>query len=129
MYHGRKRDFAQTEAAAAHRRRQDAAPPLRDQAPDLETLRLSFDERRPGGAATAMPYARPIVVSTARAYFEFRCMEQRCDGRHDLTAIILKALRERRTSITQEQTCTGFVDNAAACDRTLIVTCEATYRS
>ncbi|HKP59860.1 MAG TPA: hypothetical protein VJV78_24215 [Polyangiales bacterium] len=128
MYQGRKRDFAQTEAAAAQRRRQDAAPPLRDQAPDLETLRLSFDERRPDGATPAMPYARPIVVASARAHFEFRCMEPRCDGRHDLTAVILKALRERRASTVAEQACNGVIDNTA-CDRTLIVTCEATYRS
>ena len=128
MYHGRKRDFAQTEAAAAHRLRQDAAPLLREQAPDLETLRLSFDERRPGGAATAMPFARPIVVSSARAHFEFRCMEPRCDGRHDFTKVILKALREKRASTVEEQACNGVVDSAA-CDRTLIVTCQATYRS
>ena len=128
MHYGRKRDLAQSEAAEAYRRRQDAAPALREQAPDLETLRLTFDERRPGGAATAMPYARPIVVNTARAHFEVRCMEPRCDGRHDLTAVILKALRERRTSATEEQACNGIVNNTT-CDRTLIVKCEATYRS
>jgi len=128
MYSGRKRDPAQSEAAAAHRRREDAAPALHDQAPDLETLRLSFDERRPGGAATALPYARPVVVSSARAHFEVRCMEPRCDGRHDLTAVILKVLREHRTLATEEHACSGVINNAA-CDRTLIVTCEATYRS
>jgi hypothetical protein len=128
MYNRRKRDAAQTEAAADQRRREDAAPLLREQAPWLDSLRLKFDMRRPGGAATPMAYARPVVVPTARAHFEVRCMEPSCDGRHDFTTPILRALRDRQTSSTTESACTGVINNMS-CDRTLICVCEATYKA
>jgi hypothetical protein len=128
MFSGRKRDQAQVEATAEHRKREDAAPRLRDRAPQLRTLRLTLDEMRPNGGSTATAYARPIVVATAPAHFEVRCMEPRCDGRHDLTAPILQALSQRLTTYSGESQCNGVI-NDQLCDRTLKYAYEATYSS
>jgi hypothetical protein len=128
MYNGRRRDQAQAEATAEHRRREDAAPRLITRVPHLQTLRLTFDEVRPSGATTAASYARPIVVASAPAYFEIRCMEPRCDGRHDLTTPILRALGDRLPTYRGESACNGVVNNAQ-CDRTIAYSYEATYSS
>ena len=123
MYNGRKRDFAAASRVAEHRKREDEAPRLRDQAPHLETLRLTFYEPQ----ASSASYARPIVVATAPAFFAVRCLEPACDGRYDLTAPIVQAIRQRLTSYTGEVTCTGIC-NDKLCERTLIYVCAATYR-
>jgi hypothetical protein len=128
MFSGRKRDQAQVEAAAEQRRREDAAPRLLATAPQLRTLRLTLDELRPNGGSTATAYARPIVVASAPAHFEVRCMEPRCDGRHDLTGPILRALSERKTTFQGESQCNGAI-NDQLCDRTLKYAYEATYSS
>jgi hypothetical protein len=128
MFNGYKRDHAHAEAAAEHRKREDDAPRLRSAAPDLKTLRLTFDEVRPNGASTATAYARPIVVASAPAHFEVRCMEPRCDGRHDLTAPILRALSDRLKTYRGQSVCNGVINNTM-CDRTLTYSYEATYSS
>jgi hypothetical protein len=117
MFSGRKRDQAQVEAAAEHRKREDAAPRLRTSAPTLRTLRLTLDEMRPNGGSTATAYARPIVVANAPAHFEVRCM-----------APILRALSQRLTIYHGESQCNGVI-NDQMCDRTLKYSCEATYSS
>jgi hypothetical protein len=122
-----KRDPAQAEAAAELRRRHDAAPWLRDQAPQIKKLRLNFEEERPDGAATARAYARPVVVESARAHFEVRCMEPRCDGVHDFTSQIVRAISERKTSDSFKSECQGVINNIA-CNRTLVCSFEVTYR-
>jgi hypothetical protein len=128
MNYNRKRDPALVEAAAEHRRREDAAPRLHDQVPQLLTLRLSIEEVRTEGRMQAMAYVRPIVVASAPAHFEVRCMEPRCDGRHDLTAPILKALKQSLPAYRGESTCDGMVADQP-CNRTLAYVCEATYRA
>ena len=74
------------------------------------------------------PYARPIVVESAPACFEIRCMEPRCDGRHDLTDAVLRGLRESKRSFSGTSSCRGMVGDGC-CDRVLGYACEATYRS
>jgi hypothetical protein len=126
MNYRRKQDPAVAEAAADHRRREDAAPRLRDAAPKLQSLRLKIEEIRAEGRVTAMSYVRPIVVATAPAHFEFRCTEPKCDGRHDLTVPILRALRQSLGSCTGESSCSGII-GSVLCDRTLAYVAEATY--
>jgi hypothetical protein len=121
-----KRDPARTEATAAFRRRHDAAPLLRDVAPELKALRLTFDDARPD-QSSGRAYARPVIVESARAHFEVRCLEPRCDGLHDLTAAILRAIRERQTSASITSECNGTINNQP-CTRTLVCVCEASYR-
>jgi hypothetical protein len=126
MFNGRKRDQARAEASAENRRREDAAVRLLSRVPRLQTLRLKFDEVRTNGGSSAASYAKPIVVATAPAVFEVRCTEPRCDGRHDLTSAILRALGDGLASYEGESVCHGYI-NDSPCDRTLKYSCEATY--
>jgi hypothetical protein len=123
----RERQLAQKEATAEHRRREDAAPRLRDAVERLVSLRLRFDDIRDEGRMLIASYARPIVVESAPAHFEVRCLEPRCTGRHDLTPAIMHALRRSEVCFTGASDCDGMVGNEP-CDRVLGYTCEATYR-
>ena len=128
MYHRRKRDPAVSEAIAEHRRREDAAPRLRDIAPRLESLRLTFEDVQEEGRTAVPSYTRPIVVASAPAHFEVRCMEAKCDGRHDLTPQILRGLKDGKDRFGGQSTCTGMVGDVS-CNRTLSYACEATNGS
>lgn len=128
MNYQRKRDPAQIEAAAEQRRREKAAPRLLDEAPTLVSLRLTFEGLRGDDVTGGVAYAKPVVVASAPAYFDVRCMEPRCDGRHDLTGPILKALRAKLTTASGRDACTGMVGDKM-CDRALQYAFEATYRS
>jgi hypothetical protein len=124
----RKRDPALAEAAAEHRRREDAAPRLCDEVPRLLSLRITFEDVREQGRVAAPSYARPVVVATAPAHFEIRCMEPKCDGQHDLTSRMLQSLRQGLARFVGQSNCNGMVGDVP-CDRTLGYSCEATYRS
>ena len=128
MNYNRKRDPALAEAAAEHRRREDAAARLRDVVPKLLSLRLSIEEVRAQSDMQAMAYVRPIVVASAPAHFEVRCLEPRCDGRHDLTVPILRALKQAQTHFVGESACSGTVAGTP-CNRTVAYACDATYKS
>lgn len=121
-----RRDHERIEATAEHRRREDAAPRLRDEVPTLRTLRLHFEERREAAQLNAISYSKPVVVASAPASFEVRCMEPRCDGRHDLTREMTAALRKQLTTFSSESACNGFVGDIA-CDRLLVYSFVATY--
>jgi hypothetical protein len=123
----RRRDAAQIELAAEQRRREHDAPRLHQAAPTLLSLRLTFDDRTREDAVDGVHYAKPIVVATAPAYFDVRCAEPRCDGRHDLTESILSALRSRLTSSSGRSSCNGAV-GTSMCNRTLDYACSATFR-
>ena len=123
----RRRDTAQDEATAELRRRHDAAPWLREHSPEVKSMRLVFEEERADGGTSARSYARPYVVESARAHFEVRCLEPRCDGVHDLTATILLAINKRRTFDRVRSSCEGSINNVP-CNRTLICTFEIGYR-
>lgn len=122
----RRRNLDEIELVAEHRRREDAAPRLRDQVQRLETLRLRFEDIRAEGRTVAISYTKPIVVASAPAHFEIRCMDARCNGRHDLSAPILHALQQSRAFFAGESSCNGMVGDVS-CDRTLAYACEATY--
>jgi hypothetical protein len=127
MNYRRRRDQAQIEATAEHRRREDAAARLQDAVPLLESMRLTLEEVPTDGRTPSMPYVRPIVVASAPAHFGIRCLEPRCDGRHDLTQPILDGLRKSMTRFGGQSTCDGMLGEVP-CDRTLSYLCEATYR-
>jgi hypothetical protein len=121
-----RRDHEKIEATAEHRRREDAAPRLRDEVASLRTLRLHFDERREGGQLNVMTYSKPMVVDSAPASFEIRCTEPRCDGRHDLTRDMMTALRKQLPSYSGRSPCPGYVGDAP-CDRVMLYSFVATY--
>jgi hypothetical protein len=99
---------------------------LLDEIAHLKSLRLLLEDVRVEGRLPAQPYIKPIVVASAPAHFEIRCMEPRCDGRHDLTQPILRALRQSIAVYSGESSCDGRIGDAA-CDHTLSYVCEATY--
>lgn len=114
------------EALAEQRSREDSAPRLRDEVATLRSLRFVFGDQRTDDRITAASYVRPIVVASAPALFEIRCMEPRCDGRHDLTRAVLHALRRSEGTFIGESPCSGMVRDVP-CDHTLAYTGEATY--
>jgi hypothetical protein len=124
----RRRDPAAVEAALERRRQEDAAPRLRDEVEGLLSLRFRFDDLRAEGRTLALPYTRPIVVESAPALFDVRCLEPRCDGRHDLTQPVLRALRQAEKAFAGESPCMGMVGDVP-CDRILGYACEANYRA
>ena len=89
---------------------------------------MRFDDLRPEGRLLVASYARPIVVASAPAHFEIRCMEPRCNGRHDLTHAILPALRRSEVCFAGTSGCDGTVGDEP-CDRMLGYVCEASYRT
>ena len=121
----RQRRAEQNEAWTEQKRREDEAPRLRDVVPSLRALRLRFEERRVDDQ-TKVLYTRHIVVANAPALFAIRCVEPRCTGRHEITAPILRGLRESKQRVAGESVCDGSIgDNY--CDRTLVYVCEADH--
>ena len=121
-----QRDLQALQAAAEHRRREDEAARLYEQVYRLKSLRLRFGDFRPEGRQAAQPYIKLVVIPTAPALFEIRCMEPRCDGRHDLTYEVMQALRQAKTSFSGESPCRGNV-GVLECDHVLSYEGAATY--
>jgi hypothetical protein len=128
MNYQRRLNPVQIEQAAEQRQREHAAPRLHRELPALVSLRLTLDDLRPHDGIGSVSYAKPIVVATAPSHFEIRCAEPRCDGRHDLTAPIVSALRAGLPSSSGRSACSGWVGEMS-CDRTLTYGYQATYRS
>lgn len=126
--HQRRRNLAQIEKAAEQLERERAAPRLCEVAPTLVSLRMTFEDVTGEDAIGNVKYAKPIVVATAPAYFDVRCADPRCDGRHDLTNAVLSLLRARGATSSGRSPCNGYVGDAS-CSRALKYVCEATYRT
>lgn len=110
---------------AERRRREDEAPRLRDEAPQLISLRLEIDER---GGSAAPKYVRHIAVDAAPALFLLPCGDPSCvDGGHDVTAEIMRALRSHSQSFDGTDDCVGSV-GTSACSRVVHYSAFAVYR-
>jgi hypothetical protein len=111
---------------AERRRREDEAPRLGEQVPGLLSLRLDIEERADAGGNT---HTRHVVVGRAPAIFLIPCGDPRCtDGEHDLTSVVMRALRTRETSFRGEDECRGMVGtSASACTRMLRFEGTAAY--
>jgi hypothetical protein len=120
-----RRNSPQAQRFAERRRREDEAPRLREQIPDLLSLRLEIEERpEVGGSA----HTRRVVIEQAPALFLVPCSDPRCtDGEHDLTATVMRALRCRETSFHGEDDCRGSV-GPNACPRLIHFEATAEYR-
>jgi hypothetical protein len=115
--------------ATERRKRQDDAPRLKAEVPNLTGLRLEIEEYLGGSTISAARHTRHIVVDSAPAMFEFPCSESGCnDGGHDLTSEILRALRAGSTEFQGEDTCYGQLGaSASPCRRMLRYSAIATY--
>jgi hypothetical protein len=107
------------------RRREDDAPRLRVEAPELISLRFEIDEQ---GSSAAPKYVRHIVVDTAPALFLLPCGDPGCvDGGHDVTAEVMRALRSHSQSFDGTDDCFGSV-GTSSCGRVVHYSAFAVYR-
>src|SRR5437868_1998962 len=103
-----RRDRLAAERVAERRRREDSAPRLLTEAPNLESLKLEITERTEHSVNADVAHVRKIVVEHAPALFEIPCTDHACiDGGHDLTRQILHSLHQRLTSFEGDDTCRG----------------------
>jgi hypothetical protein len=122
-----KRHTEAAERFAERRRREDAAPRLRNVVPSLVTLRLEVEERRAESKTADSRYLRH-VVDTAPALFLLPCGDPACkDGGHDLTTAIISGLNSGATRFEVEAACAGEV-GSGRCGRVIEVTALATYQ-
>jgi hypothetical protein len=120
-----RRYSPQAQRFAERRRREDEAPRLRDQVPDLLSLRLDIED---GLAVGGNKHIRRVVVDNAPALFLVPCGDPRCaDGEHDLTTVVMHALRTHEKSFRGEDPCPGSV-GTSACSRVLRFDATAEYR-
>ena len=111
---------------AERRRREDEAPRLSTEAPDLVSLRLEIEEQ--GGSAQPK-YIRRIVVDTAPALFFLPCGDPRCvDGGHDVTASVMQAIRCHTESFDGTDDCFGSI-GSSPCARVIHFNAVAEYQT
>lgn len=115
------------ERNAERRRREDEAPRLKDVVPELLTCRIDFAEGRADATTAEVSHTRHLVVARAPALLVIPCSDPSCrDGGHDISAPLLRGLRERRVDVRGDDTCNGDV-GAVHCGRILRFTATATY--
>jgi hypothetical protein len=115
------------ERFAERRRREDAAPRLKDVVPSLESCKLLIEDARAEAVSAEVSHTRRVVVDNAPALFVIPCGDASCkDGGHDLTNVLMKGMREGQTEIKGEDTCYGYT-GSASCGRILRFTAECTY--
>lgn len=108
------------------RRRENDAPRLCDQVPDLISLRLELEER---SGVTATKHVRRVLIDRAPALFLVPCCDARCaDGEHDLTTPVMRALRARETAFRGNDECNGSL-GLSTCARVLHFDVLAEYRA
>jgi len=123
-----RKHTAAAQRSAERRQREDDAPRLREEVPELLRLSLEIEERAEGSAALQQKHTRHIVVDHAPALFLIPCGDPKCeDGGHDVTYAIMRSLRGRETEFTGEDGCSGSL-GAGACRRILYYQAAAEYR-
>jgi len=123
-----RKQTAAAQRSAERRQREDDAPRLRDEVPDLLSLTLEIEERSEGTAALQQKHTRRIVVDHAPALFLIPCGDPKCeDGGHDVTYAIMRALRSHEPEFTGEDGCSGSL-GSSTCRRILYYQAAAEYR-
>jgi hypothetical protein len=127
MYRPGKQSAAAARAAE-RRERENSAPRLSTEVPNLTTLRLEVEERSATSSALQPKYTRFIMVSSAPALFLLPCGDTHCiDGGHDVTGTIMNALRGGKTRFEGEDECRGSI-GTSYCARVLHFQGAAEYR-
>ena len=123
--HGKSREAQ--ERFAERRRKEDEAPRLHDEAPDLRSLRLVIEESRGNTSLAEARHVRIVVVDRAPALFVLPCGDSDCrDGGHDVTREVMNHLRGRETDFVVTESCHGTVRDVP-CGRIVHVKASATY--
>lgn len=119
--------WTRTTARTDRWKREDGAPRLKDEAPDLGKLRVELEELSESRAIAGTRRVRHFMVEHAAARFEIPCGEEKCEGGgHDLTAEMLNHLREHHVDFSGTSSCRGNVRDRA-CERTLKYVANAEY--
>jgi hypothetical protein len=118
-----RRYNAAAERYAERRRREDEAPRLHQEVPDLVSLSFEVEESNAGVVDPQQKYVRKIVVEHAPALFLVPCGDSRCtEGGHDVTSAVMRALRSHQTEFEGTDDCSG-------CQRVVHFQATAEYRS
>jgi hypothetical protein len=129
MYNSRKQSLA-AQRFAERREREDRAPRLRSEIPNLASLSLSIEERSSSDSVGQPKHVRKIVVERAPALFFVPCGDPRCEeGGHDVTADIMRALRRGQGKFEGKDECRGSVVGGNRCTRILSFEAVAEYSS
>jgi hypothetical protein len=124
MY-GRSREAS--ERFAERRKREDEAPRLREEVPNLESLRLEVEEHRGTSAVAETKHVRIVMVDRGPALFVLPCGDSECrDGGHDITNEVMDRLRRGTKDFVVEDRCFGNVRDVS-CGRIVRVLAIATY--
>lgn len=123
-----RRNSEAAQRFAERRQREDEAPRLHAEVPQLESLRLEIEEHRAGGTVADSAHIRRVVVDHAPALFLLPCGDSSCkDGGHDLTRAIMQALHAGAQKFDGEDSCRGQI-GSATCSRVMRYVGIATYR-
>lgn len=110
--------------SADRRRREDQAPRLLSEVPDLKSLRIEIVEQLPTGTSK---HVKLVVVARAPAVFVIPCGDGDCqDGGHDLTHEMLWSLRSRQRWASGASDCSGTV-RSGNCSRRITYQLSAEY--
>ena len=110
---------------AGRRQREDEAPKLLAEVPDLLSLEMQIEERSGVGGTK---HLRRVLVDRAPALFLVPCGDPRCiDGEHDLTMEIMHALRGHQGTFSGHDDCRGAI-GSSPCLRVLHFDGKAEYR-
>lgn len=124
----RSRSTEASQAAAERRQREDRAPRLVAEAPQLATLKLELEEMRQGASVPETVHVKHVAVAHAPALFDLPCLDTTCSGGgHDVTNQVLAALRNRSAKFQGEHACNGTT-RTAPCTRVLRYVGVATYK-
>ena len=121
-----RRPSAGAQQAVARREREDAAKRLHDVVPELTELKLHIEERREGAPEPDVSHTRHIVIGRAPALFEVGCSDRKCDGNHDLTKLVMKALRQHEEEFDGRDSCDGNCADGT-CGLELVFHAEAKF--
>lgn len=120
---------AAAQRAAERRERENSAPRLSDEVPELVALKLEVEERSGAASASAPKYIRRVQVPSAPALFLIPCGDASCkDGGHDVTHSVMHALRQHRTEFNGTDACHGSL-GTASCGRLLAYDGFAEYKA
>ncbi len=126
MYSHRKHNVAAARFQE-RRKREDEAPRLSAEAPDLLSLKLQVEERS-ADIPLEPAHIRRVIIDRAPALFLVPCGDSRCiDGGHDITRAVMQALRGHQTTFADSDACSGST-GTSPCTRVLHVSGVAEYR-
>lgn len=111
----------------ARRVREDDASRLRDEVPDLASLRFQIEDQASFEVAPPVTYIRHVVIAHAPAMFDLPCGDRKCeDGGHDVTRRVLRSLKRHEQAAEGHSQCRG-VREGEPCNRELHYSLSATY--